>query len=407
MTVQPSPSPRAHSGGTRTPPTIATLIILAGVAVTAMNIFLPMLPQIAVDLGVSPAVGQYVLTLFLAATGFAQLFIGPLSDRYGRRPVLLWSVVVFGLGTVVCIFAPNIEILLIGRVLQATSAACIALSRAVIRDLYDRTKAASVIGYVTMAMAVMPMLAPSLGGVIGENFGWRATFVVLFFMALGTFFLIWFDLGETHEPRKEPVSAQVRDYLSLLKEPAFWGYVAASSLGSGAYFAFLGGAPFVGVDIIGLGPGILGVYFGLVAIGYMVGNFISGRYSQRIGIEPMMFYGGIVACAGVGISLFLMSNFTPQAGYLFYPMLLVGLGNGMVLPNANAGAVSVRPELAGSASGIAGFIQIGGGAALASLAGSLITVENQALPLYVIMFLSSLGGAIVAAVMYFRARSRG
>ncbi|MEL7230275.1 MAG: MFS transporter, partial [Pseudomonadota bacterium] len=161
------------------------------------------------------------------------------------------------------------------------------------------------------------------------------------------------------------------------------------------------------VDIIGLGPGILGVYFGLVAIGYMVGNFISGRYSQRIGIEPMMFYGGIVACAGVGISLFLMSNFTPQAGYLFYPMLLVGLGNGMVLPNANAGAVSVRPELAGSASGIAGFIQIGGGAALASLAGSLITVENQALPLYVIMFLSSLGGAIVAAVMYFRARPRG
>ncbi|MEM9732999.1 MAG: multidrug effflux MFS transporter [Pseudomonadota bacterium] len=406
MTVSPNPPSRAQTRGSRTPPTIATLIILAGVAVTAMNIFLPVLPEISSDLGVSPAVGQYVLTLFLAATGFAQLFIGPLSDRYGRRPVILWSIVVFIFGTLVCIFAPNIEVLLIGRLLQATSAACIALSRAVIRDLYDRTKAASMIGYVTMAMAVMPMLAPSLGGFIGENYGWRATFFVLLLMALGMLLLTWFDLGETHEPRKEPVRALVADYFSLTKEPVFWGYVATSSLSSGAYFAFLGGAPFVGVDIIGLGPGVLGVYFGLVAIGYMAGNFISGRYSQRIGIEPMMFYGGLVACLGVVITLFLMASFTPQAGYLFYPMLLVGLGNGMVLPNANAGAVSVRPELAGSASGIAGFIQIGGGAALASLAGSLITVENQAMPLYVIMFLSSLGGALVAAIMYFRARAQ-
>lgn len=404
MTVTPSPLKNRRYGAAVTPPSTATLIILAGVAVMAMNIFLPMLPQIGTDLGVSPAIAQYVLTLFLAATAVAQLFIGPLSDRYGRRPVLLASVFIFAAGTVVCIFAPNIETLLVGRVLQATSAACIALSRAVIRDLYDRSQAASMIGYVTMAMAVIPMLTPSVGGLVGEFYGWRASFVVLLVAALIIFALVWFDLGETHVPQKASMGAQMRDYISLLGEPAFWGYVAASSLGAGAYFAFLGGAPFVGVDIVGLSPSALGLYFGLVAIGYMAGNFLSGRYSQAVGIEPMMLYGALVACSGVGLALFLMSTFTPQAIYLFGPMILVGMGNGMVLPNANAGAVSVRPDLAGSASGIAGFMQIGGGAALASLSGSLITLENAALPLYIIMFLSSFGGAVVAVAMYFMAR---
>ena len=153
-----------------------------------------------------------------------------------------------------------------------------------------------------------------------------------------------------------------------------------------------------------MSPSNLGFYFGFVAFGYMTGNFCSGRFSERVGIEPMMFYGGLIACAGVSIALYLMTNFPPRAEYLFLPMMLVGMGNGMTLPNANAGAVSVRPELAASASGASGFLAIGGGAALASLSGTLITVENQALPLYLIMFVSSFAGAGVAAWMYFRAK---
>ena len=137
----------------------------------------------------------------------------------------------------------------------------------------------------------------------------------------------------------------------------------------------------MGTEIVGMSPSVLGFYFAFVAAGYIFGNFLSGRYSERVGIEPMMMYGGIVACIGVSISLFLMTNYQPQASFLFYPMVLVGVGNGMTLPNANAGAVSVRPDLAGSASGLGGFLQIGGGAALATLSGSLITIENQAVPL--------------------------
>ncbi|MGI9355848.1 MAG: multidrug effflux MFS transporter [Rhizobiaceae bacterium] len=401
------PAPRNRLRGASTPPHIATLVVLAGASVMAMNIFLPMLPTIAEELNTTPAMAQYVVTLFLAATGISQLFIGPMADRYGRRPVLLAAMGVFIVATLVCIFATTIEMLLMGRTFQASTAACMALSRAILRDLFDRSKAASMIGYVTMAMAVIPMISPTLGGVLGEAYGWRSPFVTLLIVGLIMFALIWFDLGETHKPSSSSMRAQLTDYRSLLKEPVVWGYFICSSLGSGAYFAFLGGAPFVGDKVLGLTPSALGLYFAFVAVGYMFGNFLSGRFSERIGIEPMMFYGGLVASIGVATSLTLMSLLEPHATYLFLPMMLVGMGNGMTLPNANAGAISVRPDLAGSASGLGGFLQIGGGAALAALSGVLISEANQGMPLYIIMFFSSLSSAVVAWLMFRHSRKAG
>ena len=401
----PAAGPDVASG--RTPPHLITLVLLAGGAVMAMNIFLPVLPIIADELNTTDAASQYVLTLFLAVTAVAQLFIGPLSDRFGRRPVLLATLSVFSLATLVCIFATSIEMLLVGRVFQASAAASIALSRAIVRDLYDRSKAASMIGYVTMAMAVIPMVAPAIGGWVGERFGWQGPFVVLFGVGLLLLALVWFDLGETHRPRRDPVMNQVRDYGRLLREPLVWGYVGTATLSSGAYFAFLGGAPFVAAKVIGMTPAAIGWQFMCVAAGYIVGNFLSGRYSERIGIEPMMLAGCVVAAVGVGLSLMFTTAFGASAAALFWPMAMVGLGNGMTLPNSNAGAVSVRPELAGSASGLAGAMQIGGGAVLAILSGELITVENGGLPLFVIMFASSVAGALIAYAMWRRARLSG
>lgn len=388
------------------PPHLATLVLMAGSAVAALNIYLPLLPAIGDDLGANQALTQYVLTLFMATTAIAQLFIGPMADRYGRRPVMLVTTLVFVLATLVCIFATSIEMLLFGRVLQASSAASIALSRAIIRDLYDRSKAASMIGYVTMAMAVIPMVAPTIGGYFGELYGWRAPFVILLGVGGILLIVLYFDLGETFTPTQATFSERITDYGSLLREPMIWGYFLCSTTAAGAYFAFLGGAPFVGTEIVGVSPSVLGMYFATVALGYILGNFLSGRYSERIGIEPMMIYGGVVTCIGVSISLFLMTNFEPKIGYLFYPMILVGVGNGMTLPNSNAGAVSVRPDLAGSASGLGGFLQIGGGAALAALSGSLITVENQAMPLYILMFATAFVGTAIAAFMYIKARPK-
>ena len=386
--------------GAKTPPRLVTLVILAGSSVMPMNIFLPVLPLIGEDLNVSDAVAQYVLTVFLGAIAIAQLAIGPMADRFGRRPVLLVTLSLFLVGTIVCTFAPTIEWLLFGRVLQASSAASIALSRAIVRDLYDREKAASMIGYVTMAMAIIPMLSPSIGGYIGGAFGWRATFGFLIFSGIIVLAVVFLDLGETHTPKRNSIRAQAADYWTLLKEPTVWGYLGTAALASGAYFSFLAGAPLVGLKIVNITPEALGIYFGTVALGYIFGNFLSGRYSERIGIEQMMLYGGITASLAIVVSLWLMLTFEPKAYYLFGPMTLVGMGNGMVLPNANAGAVSVRPDLAGSASGLGGFLQIGGGALLAIAAGNLISVENNAIPLYLIMLLSSVLGTIVSLWMY-------
>ena len=369
----------------------------------AMNIFLPVLPAMADDFGASIATANLAVTVFLAATAIAQLFIGPMSDKFGRRPVLLSTTAIFAAATMLCIYAPTIEWLIVGRILQATCAASIALSRAIVRDLYDRSKAASMIGYVTMAMAVIPMLSPTLGGYVGEVFGWRAAFVVLLVVSLAMLLVIWFDLGETHQPAPANGRTQTQEYLSLLREPAIWGYVATSTFASGAYFAFLGGAPFVAAQVLDLSPTAIGAYFIFVAGGYMFGNFLAGRYSERIGIEPMMLHGGLVAASGVALSLALMTFLDPEPWYLFGPMALVGVGNGMTLPNANAGVVSVRPDLAGSASGLAGFMQIGGGALLATLAGLTISEANEGMPLYVIMFLSSVAGAFAAWMMRRRA----
>lgn len=404
MTI-PSPAPGIRPRGATTPPHIATLIIIAGSAVMAMNVFLPMLPAIARELETTPAMAQYVLTLFLAATGVAQLFIGPLADRYGRRPVLLVAMAIFVLATVICVMAESIEMLLFGRVLQASTAASMVLTRAIIRDLYERSKAASMMGYVTMAMALLPMIAPSIGGFLGEQFGWRGPFYFLLIIGVAIIILIWADLGETHTPVRNSAGEQFADYLALLREPKVWGYIGCATFGSGAYFAFLGGAPFIGDVVLNLTPTALGLYFAYVAIGYMIGNFLSGRFSQSVGVEPMMLYGGLVSSIGVAAAIFFMSLFTPRAEYLFLPMALVGLGNGMTLPNANVGAVSVRPELAGSTSGLAGFLQIGGGAALAALSGVLISKENAGMPLYLIMLFSSVAAAAVAWVMYRQAQN--
>ncbi len=394
-------------GAATSPPNLLILVILTGTSVMAMNMVLPVLPQMARDLDVSPAAIQLVLTVFLFATGAAALVVGPLADRYGRRPVLLVTSIIYLGATTLAWFAPNLEILLLARLLQASTAASMSISRAIIRDLYDRSQAASMIGYMTMAMAIMPMVAPTIGGILGEAYGWRSIFLLLDVVALSVLALIWFRVGETHTPVAVSVSAQARAYAALLREPVFWGYIICAAAASGAYFAFLGGAPFVGDKIIGMTPSVLGFHFAFVAIGYMAGNFISGRYSQSVGIERMMMLGGITCAFGVAISLGLMSTLEPKAGYLFYPMMLVGVGNGMALPNSTAGALSVRPDLAGSASGIAGFVQIGAGAALATLSGTLITVENGAMPLYVIMFATSVLGAAVAWLMYRRARRLG
>ena len=224
----------------------------------------------------SSAVMQLAVSTYLGATSVLQLFAGPLSDRYGRRVILLSCFGLFFVGTFICLYAASIEMLLFGRIIQAFSAGGLVLSRAIIRDLVDTSKAASMIGYVTMGMTLGPMLAPVVGGILDEFYGWRAVFWAKIVIGLIVMVIVYFDLGETNKHKSSSFGAQFRQYPELLTSRRFWGYVATMAFSSGAFFAFLGGGPFVSADIYGLTPTQFGLYFFFVSIGYMSGNFISG-----------------------------------------------------------------------------------------------------------------------------------
>ena len=371
-----------------TPPHIATLILLAGLSALNMSIFLPSLAQMAEDFGTDYATIQLSVSAYLAATAILQIIIGPLSDRFGRRAVTLVALAAFCAATIGALFATTITAFLAFRIAQAVVATGMVLSRAIVRDMVPQDQAASMIGWVTMGMALVPMIGPTIGGILDQAFGWRASFVFLTLAGFGVFALCWFDQGETVKSGGMSFRDQFRTWPELLQSPRFWGYSACAAFGSGAFFAFLGGASFVAANIYGLSPLMSGFALGAPAIGYAIGNGLSGRFSVELGINRMALFGNLITLLGLGTSLSLTLAGFESAWVFFGFCTMLGLGNGMMLPNATAGLLSVRPHLAGTASGLGGALMIGGGAALSQLAGYILT-EDSALPLQALMVSSA------------------
>ena len=386
------------------PPHIATLILLAGVSAMVMNMFLPSLPNMTTYFDTEYRLMQLSVALYLAVSAMMQTVIGPVSDNLGRRKVLLWGIGLFMLATLGCIYAPTAEVFLFFRMSQAIIAVAMVLSRAIIRDLYDQDHSASMIGYVTMGMAVVPMISPGIGGLIEEAVGWKGNFWLFFVTGGLLFWLVWADVGETAQPSSKSVLGQFREYPELLRSPRFWGYSLAAAFCSGSFFAYLGGAPFVGSTIFGMGEAELGFYFGAPAVGYFIGNGLSGRFATTFGVNRMVLWGSLANLFGTAVSLAIFAVGAGSPTTFFGMMTFVGIGNGLVIPNATAGALSVRPHLAGTASGLAGAIMIGGGAALSALAGLLLTPETGAYPLLYIMVLTGLAAVIAIAAVYRRER---
>ncbi|MFW5641282.1 MAG: multidrug effflux MFS transporter [Roseicyclus sp.] len=387
-----------------TPPHIFTLILLTGLGALSMNIFLPSLPAMTAFFDTDYRLMQLSVALYLAVNAALQVVVGPISDRCGRRPVLLWGIAIFLLATLGCILAPNVEVFLAFRMLQAVVVVGLVLGRAVVRDMFPQDQAASQIGYVTMGMAVVPMIGPAIGGVLDETLGWQANFWLLGALGVLVLALTWRDLGETAARGSASFAEQFAQYPELFASRRFWGYCLSAAFASGAFFAYLGGAPYVGSEVFGLSASEVGLYFGAPAVGYFFGNFLSGRYSVRVGINGMILWGALLSAGGLALSLLLFLAGFKTALVFFGFMTFVGLGNGMVLPNATSGMLSVRPHLAGTASGLGGAIMIGGGAALSALAGALLTKGEGAYPLILIMLATSVLG--VAAILYTVRRER-
>ena len=252
-----------------------------------------------------------------------------------------------------------------------------------------------------MGMALVPMVGPLIGGFLEEAYGWRSTFLLMLVFGVVTFAIVFFDLGETNRHPSASLGAQFRTYPELIGSHRFWGYVLTAAFTSGAFFAFVGGGPYVSSEILHLSPSQYGFYFGIISVGYMLGNFLSGRLSSRIGINRMMFTGNLVAVAGMVIAILLFGAGYDHPLSLFGPAFFTGVGNGITLPNANAGIVSVKPHLAGSASGLGGAMQIGGGAALSVVAAHLLAPRDWPYPLLWVMLLSS-AAAVLSTLMVMR-----
>ena len=389
-----------------TPPHILTLILLASISALTMNIFLPSLPNIASELNSSTSILGLSVGIYLASSAVLQLIIGPFSDQFGRRPLILWSLIIFCISTLATVFVTNTAQFLILRIFQAISASCMVLARAIVRDTTESIeKAGSKIAYVTMGMALVPMVGPAIGGLLDYQYGWEASFWLLFILGLVILIVSFFDVGETLSDHNQSFLQQISTYPSLLRSKRFWGYCLSSAFVSGAFFSYLGGAPFVGNEVFGLEPKDLGFWFGAPAIGYVLGNFLSGRFSTKIGLDKMIFLGVTTALFGVSISLTISLLDHGSVLSFFGLMTLVGLGNGMSIPNATAAMMSINPKLAGTAAGLGSAIMIGGGAGLSAIANFILIHGSSEIPLIMLMWTSVFCGLCSVAYVSYRKKT--
>lgn len=387
-----------------TPPHIITLVLLSGVSALNMSIFLPSLSNMADYFDTNYATMQISVSGYLAATAVLQIFIGPISDKFGRRRVVLWSIALFVAATIGAMLATSVEIFLAFRMLQAVVATTMVLTRAIVRDMFSQDQSASVLGYVVMGMALVPMVGPMIGGAIDQLFNWQAVFGFLALSGAAVFALCLFDQGETVRGGGMGFTDQLRTYPELFTSPRFWGYALTAAFGSGAFFALLGGASFISSNIFGLSPVWAGVALGAPAIGYAAGNGLSGKYAMRFGIDHLALIGTIVTLIGLSMSL-IVTLFGYSHPLLFFGfMTFLGMGNGLMMPNTAAGLLSVRPHLAGTASGLGSALLIGGGAALSQLAGYILTEESGTLPLQWLMVITSILALLSMLFVIWRAR---
>jgi DHA1 family bicyclomycin/chloramphenicol resistance-like MFS transporter len=382
-----APTPAETRGGA-SPLVIAVLIAVATLNSLSINMIVPALPSMASGLGTDFASVQLTLSSYLFATAIAQLVHGPLSDRFGRRPVLLAGMLLYIVASLVCLFAPNVWIVILGRVLQGIGAAAgFALGRAIVRDLYEREKAASMLGYITMGFSLAPMVAPLIGGILTDHLGWRLIFLFLTVVGFILLFITWAALPETRRPipEGEKRTGFLASFAILATIPAFWAYALTTGFMTAVFFAFLGGTPYVAMTLFGMSGTEYGIWFVFIPIGFFIGNFFTARLTMRVGSGRLMRIGNLISLTASLSALVLLASGWRHPLALFAPIYLIGLANGLSSNNSIAGAVSVRPHLAGAASGIAGSFQIGFGTIATVIIGYLLTHTSSPMPIPILM----------------------
>jgi len=339
----------------------ALLAALSAVGPLTTDMYLPSLPDIARQLGASTAQVQLTISAYLIGFAVGQIFYGPVSDRHGRKPVLFAALALYCAASLACALSTSIEMLIVARAVQALGGSGgIVLARAIVRDLHSGARAGRELSLIGSVMALAPVVAPILGGVLQTGFGWRSIFFALVAAGLAGAVIVWLLLPETLATRAaEPVSPamMLKSCRAVARNPAYLAYLALASTSYAGLFAWISGASFVLQNLYGLSPFHFGIAFAFGSIGYMTGAMLAARLVVRLGLDGIIGLGGCaVAAGGLGMVAAIALGFA-SAVSLVLPVAIYLAGLGMVLPQSIAGAMTPFPERAGAASSLLGFIQ--------------------------------------------------
>jgi DHA1 family bicyclomycin/chloramphenicol resistance-like MFS transporter len=354
----------------------ALLAALSAVGPLTTDMYLPSLPDISRQLGASTAQVQFTLSTYLIGFAVGQIFHGPISDRHGRKLVLIAALMLYCLASLACALSTSVEMLIVARFVQGVGGSGgIVLARAIVRDMYIGARAGRELSVIGSVMALAPVLAPIGGGVLQSAFGWRSIFVTLVVAAVIGVAVVWLILQETlRERAADSVSprSMARGYSYVARHPAYLAYLGLATTSYAGLFAWISGASFVLQNLYGLTPFNFGVAFALGSIGYMVGSTISARIVMRLGLDATLGVGAAtLAVAGLGLVAVVALGLTsPFALVLPVSVYLAGLG--MVLPQSIAGAMTPFPDRAGAASSLLGFIQQGAAAICGAFVGAML-----------------------------------
>src|SRR5260221_14137699 len=339
------------------------LVAMTGVAPISLYLLVPALPMLASTFGRDISIAQMTVSLYMVGIACSQIIMGPLSARFGRRPVLLAGLGLMVAASAACTFAGALPQLIAARFLQALGGAPgMVVSRAIIRDLYSRDRIGAMISLVIAVMMIAQMLSPLAGGLLEPAFGWRAIFYVITAVSLITAIAIALVLPETRRDRIEGGGFR-GDVGSLLNSRAFIGYMLCQVLASQIIFAFAAGGPYIVVTQMGRTSAEYGAWFATTAFAYLIGNLFCVRFAPRHSLEKLIWFGLALQFLGALLNLVWgIAGLNQAPSWLFGTQMIVMFANAFVMSNSAAGAISVRPEAAGTASGAMGFLQMGVGA---------------------------------------------
>lgn len=382
------------------------LVSLTAMGPITTDLYLPSLPSITGALDTDVATAQLTLSVFMVGFALSQIVYGPLSDRFGRRPMVLAGFSLYTLASLACSYAWNIETLIVARFFQAVGGCCgVVIARAAVRDIYGPTESARILAWLGAAMGLAPAIAPVIGGVIEKYYGWTANFLALTVYGGATVLLAFVVFAETNS-HKDPTAlnprAMARNFGALASARRFVGYTLTNTFIFASLFTFISGSAFVFIDGYGIPPEDFWIYFSACPLGYTAGSLVAAKLSRRVGADNLILGGAIFGSLNCFAGLAWMAWGSDGAAIVAIAAIGVFAAVGIVMPNSIASAIAPYPRMAGAASSLLGLVQMSAGAIAAYLAGALF--DGTAWPMMLQLTATTLAGLLIYVILI---RARG